>query len=243
MSNLLDKLASLADELETERGRLVLFGLFGREESLGNWDLVVAAPWLNRQDHETVNYLFSKLQGALTRDELLQLSRVVILSPQDQFVQSLRGIRVREGSMRVRGHVRVRGQMRIGDGRVEWTNSEIDGTAFERVVIFVYDPGGELLVRAQGTPSYEERRRLAANTLPALQRTLQLARRAEGRVSRTLIDASLRDALRQIVLVGDEPVLAPAIDASIRVVDASLTEQIEVADLAAIQDALQAFLQ
>ena len=127
MNTLFDKLASLADDLEKHCGRLVLFGLFGREDALGKWDLVIAAPWLSRQDSATVGDFFKRLLSTLTKDQLLQLSRAVILSPQDEFVRSMRGLRFRGGRSVARGRVSVRGRMKARSSYVEWSNCEIDG--------------------------------------------------------------------------------------------------------------------
>ena len=43
---------------------LVLFGLFGREDALGKWDLVIAAPWLSRHDSKAVDEFFSSRDRA-----------------------------------------------------------------------------------------------------------------------------------------------------------------------------------
>ncbi|MGH7598842.1 MAG: hypothetical protein ACREOI_21010 [bacterium] len=74
-----EKLASVLNEITAETGEPYLFGLFLRTEAPNVWDLVVASPWLEKNRIKAMSYLADKVKAYLTSDELLSLSRIVIL--------------------------------------------------------------------------------------------------------------------------------------------------------------------
>jgi hypothetical protein len=76
-----EKLASLEREVSSEKGEFSLFGLFLREDSQDEdkWDLLVAAPWLEADKKEALAYLAQKIQKHLEPDEILSISRIVVL--------------------------------------------------------------------------------------------------------------------------------------------------------------------
>lgn len=67
------------DEVISEQGELTLFGLFLREDSPDKWDLVIAGPWIEKDEQEALQYLAQKVSTQLASSELLSLSRIVIL--------------------------------------------------------------------------------------------------------------------------------------------------------------------
>jgi hypothetical protein len=73
------KLKRLAAEIEVDKGPLSFLSLCLREDALGLWDLVIAAPWLNPSDRSSYQYVANKLQGALSDREVFSLSSVVVL--------------------------------------------------------------------------------------------------------------------------------------------------------------------
>ncbi|MCI0696803.1 hypothetical protein L0337_32965 [candidate division KSB1 bacterium] len=73
------KLISLLNEITAEKGELTLFGLFLREDAPNVWDLVVAAPWIEKNRSKALHYIVEKIKAHLTMPELLSLSKVVIL--------------------------------------------------------------------------------------------------------------------------------------------------------------------
>jgi hypothetical protein len=85
----LQKLAVLELSLSRTHGAFELFGVVLRENPLGLWDLVVAAPWLDPGKIESYKLMTDALQAALTRDEFLQFSRVVILEKGNPFLESV----------------------------------------------------------------------------------------------------------------------------------------------------------
>src|SRR5258708_613544 len=73
------KLISLANQIEDDKGPLELFGLFLRDDSPDLWDVVIAAPWLKADELASFEYVASRLREALAEEELVGLSRIVIL--------------------------------------------------------------------------------------------------------------------------------------------------------------------
>lgn len=69
-------------------GEFCLFALFLPDERPSKWDLVVSAPWLNRSDIDKMRGISEILNEELG-DEIVKLSRVVVLEPKSDFVQEL----------------------------------------------------------------------------------------------------------------------------------------------------------
>jgi hypothetical protein len=89
MQKLLAKYREIEAEVTRERGECSLFALFLREDAHGKWDLVVAAPWIGNWNMKALKYLSSKVTSRLDLQELLSLSKVVLVSPNDEPVQRL----------------------------------------------------------------------------------------------------------------------------------------------------------
>lgn len=85
----LEKLESLERSLSNERGGFELFGVFLRAGSPERWDLIVAAPWLDPNERESLKLVADALSGSLVRDELLGISRIVILDKGDRLLESI----------------------------------------------------------------------------------------------------------------------------------------------------------
>jgi len=91
MKQIIEKLISLEREISSQRGALALFCVFEREESPSLWDLVIAAPWVHRDHRKALDYVVKKIKKHLTVDEILKISRVVLLKPSDAIVRTLNG--------------------------------------------------------------------------------------------------------------------------------------------------------
>lgn len=100
MTPVTEVLARLEQRLAAERGPFVLFALLLRPQLssvvstsdpgvLGRWDLVVSAEWLNADRKSELDYLTSQLKVETGPTVLTQLSRVVILAPDDPFVRAV----------------------------------------------------------------------------------------------------------------------------------------------------------
>ena len=88
MNEILDQLKKILLELEHEHSSILVFALFLREDST-RWDLVISAPWLDSGDAESYKIVATKVQNLLNTEELIQLSRIVILDVEDSAVSFL----------------------------------------------------------------------------------------------------------------------------------------------------------
>ena len=79
MKDLVEKIAKLGQAISEEKGPFQLFALFLREDAPDKWDLIVAAPWIEHDKAKAVTYIAHKAQKALTKTELVKLSRIVAI--------------------------------------------------------------------------------------------------------------------------------------------------------------------
>src|SRR5713101_7927728 len=84
MKQIVEKLASLERDIASEKGEFSLFALLLREDADDKWDLLASAPWLEANNRESLEYLVNQLRARLDTQELLSLSRIVLLEPGDQ---------------------------------------------------------------------------------------------------------------------------------------------------------------
>ncbi len=75
--------------LIADRGRLSFLALFEREDDPGRWDLLIAGGGLRSDTLADYEYVGRVLREELTRDELLKLTKFVLLSEDYEPVQKL----------------------------------------------------------------------------------------------------------------------------------------------------------
>ena len=98
MKDILNKFISLEEKLSQEKGDFSLFALFLREDSEDKWDLVLSAPWLNSSDRNEYKYIASHVNELLNKDELIYLSRIVLLDKGNPVVEAVnRAISIEHG--------------------------------------------------------------------------------------------------------------------------------------------------
>ena len=102
MNTILEKLVAKEREISEEKGAFCLFALFLREDAPNRWDLVVSAPWITRDKVASLEYLASKTQEALDADELLLLSRIVVLNEDNPGLDALqRTVSIEHGTTEI----------------------------------------------------------------------------------------------------------------------------------------------
>lgn len=84
-----EKLCKVERELSDEKGDFSLFAIFDREDGIGRFDVVVAAPWIGDEEKAAIIAIADKITARLTKQEVVMLSRVVVLSPDDDFVRTI----------------------------------------------------------------------------------------------------------------------------------------------------------
>jgi len=100
-----EKLALLEREISDEKGEFSLFGLFLREDAQDEdkWDILVSALWLDADKKEGLAYLANEIQKRLEPDELLSISRIVVLERGDPILEAIhKAVNVKHGEVEVK---------------------------------------------------------------------------------------------------------------------------------------------
>ena len=99
----LKKIGILEQEISGEKGEFSLFGLFLRTDTQDRWDLLVSAPWLEKDKKKGLDYLAGRVHSQLDPEELLSISRIVILEQGNPVLEAInKAISVRHGKVEVR---------------------------------------------------------------------------------------------------------------------------------------------
>jgi len=97
-----EKLASLEQDISEKKGEFSLFGLFLREGAQDKWDILAAAPWLSADIKQGLKYLTDQILSRLDAEELLSISRIVILENGDPTLEAIhKAIQVKHGKVEV----------------------------------------------------------------------------------------------------------------------------------------------
>jgi len=89
MKELLNKFRQLEISMSKDKGPFDLFALFLRENAPDKWDLVVAAEWIEQDKQASLKYMAEIIQRSLSKDDLLKLSRIVIIDENNPSLESL----------------------------------------------------------------------------------------------------------------------------------------------------------
>lgn len=92
MRQMTEKLKIVATELTAKRGRFALFALIMREDAPDLWDLVVSADWLESAGHDGMRVVADAVQKKLSVEEVVTLSRVVVLPRRHALVKAVTSI-------------------------------------------------------------------------------------------------------------------------------------------------------
>jgi hypothetical protein len=90
-------------EIAARKGDFTLFALLMRADSLGRWDLVVSAPWLESGKLKATSELVELLSDSIGREALQQFARVATVvgdNPTVQFI--VKNLPVDDGELRVK---------------------------------------------------------------------------------------------------------------------------------------------
>lgn len=89
MKEMLEKILNLERKISGERGNFTLFALFLREDSENKWDLVVSAVWLDPSTKESFTFIAKQVQSILNLQELLSISRIVLLEEGNPILEAV----------------------------------------------------------------------------------------------------------------------------------------------------------
>jgi hypothetical protein len=79
IENIVRKLKGYEKTMAEKKGPFDLFGLFLRDDAPGKWDLLVAAEWIEENKEGSLKYIVDMVQKGLSKEELMKLSRVVVV--------------------------------------------------------------------------------------------------------------------------------------------------------------------
>jgi hypothetical protein len=122
MNEPIEKFKAIEKEIADQRGGLVLFGLFKREDSPGKWDVVISAPWVGKSRREALDYVIGVMRSQLSPEEMISLSRIVVLKPSEEFVKEVNSI------------------VRVEHGRAELRDVVLNGMAMTHAYIITSRP-------------------------------------------------------------------------------------------------------
>ena len=89
-TDLINKMLAVESRIASEKGPFVLFALFQREDdSLGQWDLVFAAPWADADPIGALYYVDKILQVSLNAAESVSISMIAPVQTQDPGVKEV----------------------------------------------------------------------------------------------------------------------------------------------------------
>lgn len=98
MKSVAEKLVQIEKNMTEEKGPFVLFALFLREDAPDLWDLLVSASWISLKKEESLKYIAEKTGKGLTPEEILKLSRIVVIEEDNPALDALlRAINVEHG--------------------------------------------------------------------------------------------------------------------------------------------------
>jgi hypothetical protein len=98
MREQVEKLLKVEKSLSESKGQFELFALFLREDSPNKWDLLISADWARANKKASINTIVEEIRKVLTDQELLMLSRIIILDKDDAALKAIhQGMRVEHG--------------------------------------------------------------------------------------------------------------------------------------------------
>jgi len=89
MSKIVDSLEEMERKLSRENGPFTLFALFERQDIPTQWDLVIAAPWIEQNNEQALRLVAGEMKKLLSTNDLQQVSRIVLLDSGDATVRAI----------------------------------------------------------------------------------------------------------------------------------------------------------
>jgi hypothetical protein len=103
MNDFVKVLQKIERSLSEEKGMFTLFALFVLEETPGRWDLLVAAPWIQKNTAVGRRRVAEELQESLSRQELRNLSNLIIVDQDNPGLAALqRDVHAEHGDIEFR---------------------------------------------------------------------------------------------------------------------------------------------
>lgn len=117
MNTLTEKLGAFEKRAAVEQGEFYVFALVVRDSNFIRWDLIVSASWLEQPGRPAVETITQFIAAELEPDELLELGRVVVLSPDNPLIAAL-------------------GKLDVHHEERRYVDLKVDGFQFDLAVVF-----------------------------------------------------------------------------------------------------------
>jgi hypothetical protein len=85
----IDGFRKAMQRIASQKGDFTLYALFRRANGVGNWDLVVSAPWLAKSRYQAISELVDLLAKSIGRKSLVELARVEPIPGNDPNLKSI----------------------------------------------------------------------------------------------------------------------------------------------------------
>jgi hypothetical protein len=103
MNNLINKLKLAEKKLSEANGAFELFAIFLREDNIDKWDLLVSAPWIEKNKQIGLQKVANLVQSELTKEELVQLSRIIIIDKINKSLDVIhKAVNIEHGSVEIK---------------------------------------------------------------------------------------------------------------------------------------------
>jgi len=86
-----EKLQKVELELSNSKGPFELFALFLREDAPNKWDLLISADWAKGDKKSSINLIIQEIKKVLSDQEMLMLSRIIILDKDNAAMKAFHG--------------------------------------------------------------------------------------------------------------------------------------------------------
>ncbi|WP_319580511.1 hypothetical protein [uncultured Methanospirillum sp.] len=120
MTELEEKFKKIINTISQEKGNIKFFAIARRSDSEGFFDILISADWIRQDDFEILKYIVKIIKSLLNKEEIIDISRVILLNSDDPILKQLRpAITVELG------------------GIVHLDNCVVNNLAIEELTIFV----------------------------------------------------------------------------------------------------------
>jgi hypothetical protein len=89
MNAFVKKLSRIAADMAAEKPKLHFFGLVHRADAPDLWDLLVSSDKLEPWSMQALRYVAARLKKVLTAEELVKISRIVVLPRKNKAITAL----------------------------------------------------------------------------------------------------------------------------------------------------------
>ncbi|MFK5971400.1 MAG: hypothetical protein QM487_14965 [Candidatus Marithrix sp.] len=116
MKEQVEKLREIEKEICKSKGSFELFALFLREDTT-EWDLIISSDWARLDKKATIKYIVEKIKKVFSDQEMLMLSRLIILDKDNAALEA------------------IHGAMQVEHGLAEISNSAFFGLAIKHAYL------------------------------------------------------------------------------------------------------------